>query len=111
MLFRDYMRSLTGMAGHDHNGSDRGCLLKDAHGSRQRLSLAIGWQKCGSSCRHILGKRRQYHGDDANGASGLPPYAEWSKVPPDTLIKPFTNPKSIQVIVAGGNIQTTWFDY
>ena len=30
------------------------------------------------------------------------------KSPPETLIKPF-NAKSIQVVVVGGKIQTTWF--
>jgi hypothetical protein len=30
-------------------------------------------------------------------------------VPPETLIKPFTNARAIQAVVAGGKIQTTWF--
>ena len=40
---------------------------------------------------------------------GLEPYATWKKLPGDTLIKPFTNPKGIQILAVGGNIQTTWF--
>ena len=40
---------------------------------------------------------------------GLEPYATWLKAPQDTLVKPFNNPKAIQVVVAGGKIQTTWF--
>lgn len=40
---------------------------------------------------------------------GLDPYATWRKAPTDTLIKPFTNAKAIQIVVAGGKIQTTWF--
>jgi hypothetical protein len=40
---------------------------------------------------------------------GLEPFAAWSKATPDTLIKPFTNAKSISVVLAGGQIQTTWF--
>jgi hypothetical protein len=39
----------------------------------------------------------------------LEPFAAWLKAPPETLIKPFTNAKAIQVVVAGGKIQTTWF--
>ena len=39
---------------------------------------------------------------------GLEPHATWLKSPPETLIKPF-NAKSIQVVVVGGKIQTTWF--
>ena len=40
---------------------------------------------------------------------GLEPYASWRKLPGDSLIKPFNNPRAIQVVVAGGAIQTTWF--
>ena len=43
------------------------------------------------------------------GMQGLEPYAGWLKVPGDTLIKPFNNPRAIHVVVAGGAIQTTWF--
>jgi hypothetical protein len=39
---------------------------------------------------------------------GLEPYVTWSKSPPETLIKPFS-PKTIQIVVVGGKIQTTWF--
>jgi hypothetical protein len=48
----------------------------------------------------------------ANGPlalQGLEPYATWLRLPPQTLIRPFTNPRAINVIVTGGNIQTTWF--
>ena len=40
---------------------------------------------------------------------GLEPYAGWRKLPEDALIKPFTNPSAIRVVVTGGKIQTTWF--
>jgi len=40
---------------------------------------------------------------------GLEPYATWKKASPDMLIKPFMNPKTINVVVAGGKTQTTWF--
>jgi hypothetical protein len=30
-------------------------------------------------------------------------------MPRDALIKPFDNPKTINVVVVGGSIQTTWF--
>jgi hypothetical protein len=41
--------------------------------------------------------------------AGLEPYASWRKLPDDALIKPFTNPKAIRVVVAGGNVQSMWF--
>ena len=40
---------------------------------------------------------------------GLEPYSSWMKLPGETLIKPFNNPKSIQVVAVGGTVQTTWF--
>jgi hypothetical protein len=43
------------------------------------------------------------------GLQGLEPYATWIKVSPETLIKPFINHKTINVVVAGGKTQTTWF--
>ena len=46
---------------------------------------------------------------DSLGRQGLEPYASWQKLPPDALIKPFNNPRAIQVVVTGGDIQTTWF--
>jgi hypothetical protein len=43
------------------------------------------------------------------GAQGLEPYASWKKVPGETLIKPFTNPKSIRAVVVGGKTASVWF--
>jgi len=40
---------------------------------------------------------------------GLEPYATWSKLPRDSLIKPFNNPRAINIVVVGGAIQTVWF--
>jgi hypothetical protein len=35
-------------------------------------------------------------------AQGLEPYATWVKLPPETMIKPFNEPKNIQIVVVGG---------
>jgi hypothetical protein len=40
---------------------------------------------------------------------GLELYATWVKLPPETMIEPFVDPKAIQILVVGGKIQTTWF--
>lgn len=40
---------------------------------------------------------------------GLEPYASWRNLPGDTVIKPFINPKGINVVVVGGKTQSTWF--
>ena len=41
--------------------------------------------------------------------AGLEPYASWRKLPDDAVIKPFTNPRAIKVVVAGGKVQSMWF--
>jgi len=58
MLFRDYMRSLTGMGATIVMDPTVAALLKRcARASKQRLNWANGWQECGSGCRHIWGRR------------------------------------------------------
>jgi hypothetical protein len=110
MLFRDYMRSLTGMAATIIMDPTVAGLLKDAHGFKTKAQLGEWLAK------NVEVTAGTYWGNGVNTTAmmpmalqGLEPFATWSKVPADTLIKPFRDPKSIQVIVAGGNIQTTWF--
>jgi hypothetical protein len=59
---------------------------------------------------------RQYWGNGAVATfnlalarQGLEPYSTWERVPQDTLIKPFNNPRSINTVVVGGGTQTVWF--
>jgi hypothetical protein len=110
MLFRDYMRSLTGMGATIVMDPTVAALLKDAHGFKTKAQLGEWLAK------NVEVTASTYWGNGVNTTAmmptalqGLEPYAAWSKASPDTLIKPFTNPKSIQVVVAGGGIQTTWF--
>jgi hypothetical protein len=110
MLFRDYMRSLTGMGATIIMDPTVAALLKDAHGFKTKTQLGEWLAK------NVEVTAGTYWGNGVNTTAmmptalqGLEPYATWMKVPPDTLIKPFTNSKSIQVVVAGGGIQTTWF--
>ena len=110
MLFRDYMRSLTGMGATIVMDPTVAALLKDAHGFKTKAELGEWLAK------NVEVTAGTYWGNGVNATAmtptalqGLEPYATWLKAPPDTLIKPFTNPKSIQVVVAGGKIQTTWF--
>ncbi len=110
MLFRDYMRSLTGMGATIVMDPTVAALLKDAHGFTTKAQLGEWLAK------NVEVTASTYWGNGVNTTAmtptalqGLEPYATWLKVPPDTLIKPFTNSRSIQVVVAGGGIQTTWF--
>lgn len=110
MMFRDYMRSLTGMAATIIMDPTVASLLKDAHGFKTKAQLGEWLAK------NVEVAASTYWGNGVNATAmmptalqGLEPYATWRKVPPDTLIKPFTNAKTINVVVAGGKIQTTWF--
>jgi hypothetical protein len=85
-------------------------LLRDVHGFKSKSELGR-WL-----ADNVEVAASTFWGNGVNTTASMPmalqglePFAGWMKAPPDTLIKPFTNARSIQVIVAGGNIQTTWF--
>jgi hypothetical protein len=110
MLFRDYMRSLTGMGATIVMDPTVATLLKNAHDFKTKAELSEWLAK------NVEVAAGTFWGNGVNTTArtpvalqGLEPYATWMKMPPDALIKPFTNPKPIQVVVAGGKIQTTWF--
>lgn len=110
MLIRDYMRSLTGMGATIVMDPTVAGLLKDAHGFKTKDELSEWLSK---NVEVAVGT---YWGNGVNTTAmtpmalqGLEPFASWLKLPPETLIKPFTDTRSIQVVVAGGGIQTTWF--
>jgi hypothetical protein len=110
MMFRDYMRSLAGMAATVVMDPTVAGLLKNAHGFNSKAQLGEWLAK------NVEVNVSTFWGNGVNATAstpmalqGLEPYATWLKAPPETLIKPFTNPRSIQFVVAGGKIQTTWF--
>jgi hypothetical protein len=110
MLIRDYMRSLAGMAATVVMDPTVAGLLKDAHGFKTKAELSQWLSK------NVEVTAGTYWGNGVNATAttplalqGLEPFASWLKASPETMIKPFTNAKAIQVVVAGGNIQTTWF--
>jgi hypothetical protein len=85
-------------------------LLKNAHGFKTKASLS---QWLSSNVERTvashLGNGVQIGMSTSFAAQGLEPYATWVKLPPETMIKPFNEPKNIQIVVVGGKIQTTWF--
>jgi hypothetical protein len=110
MMFRDYMRSLTGMGATIVMDPTVAGLLKETQGFNTKAELSEWLSK------NIEVAVGTYWGNGVNTTAmtpsalqGLEPFATWMKLPPDTLIKPFTNAGSIKVVVAGGGIQTTWF--
>ncbi len=109
-LFRDYMRSLAGGAATIVMDPTVAGLLNETHGFKTKAELGQ-WLS-----QNVEVAAGTYWGNGVNTTAttpmalqGLEPYATWRKAPPDTLIKPFTNPKAIHLVVAGGKIQTTWF--
>jgi len=110
MLIRDYMRSLAGMAATVVMDPTVASLLKEVHGFKTKEEVSEWLAK------NVEVAAGTYWGNGVNATAtmplafqGLEPYATWRKAPPETLIKPFTNSKAIQVVVTGGKIQTTWF--
>jgi hypothetical protein len=111
-LIGDYMRSLTSLGSGATIIMDPTVaeLIKKVHGFTSKEELS-NWLS-----QYVEKTAASYWGNGVVstvattlGMQGLEPYASWLNVPGDTLIKPFNNPKAIQVVVTGGAIQTTWF--
>jgi hypothetical protein len=111
-LMRDYMRSLTasGSAATILVDPTVAGLLKNAYGFKTKAQLSEWFSE------NVEKTAGSYWGNGVIQSTavplalqGLEPYASWRKLPEDTLIKPFTNPNAIRVVVTGGKIQTTWF--
>jgi hypothetical protein len=112
MLMRDYMRSLSA------NGSGAAilmdptvaALLKDVHGFKTKAALSE-WlsQNIEKTAASFWGNAVVASMAEPLAFQGLEPYASWKKLPGDAVIKPFINPKGINVVVVGGKTQSTWF--
>ena len=110
MMFRDYMRSLAGMSATIIMDPTVAGLLKNVQGFNTKEDLSKYLSE------NVEVAAETYWGNGVNTTAfkplalqGREPYATWMNTPPKDLIKPFTNPKGIRIIVAGGGIQTTWF--
>jgi hypothetical protein len=110
MMFKDYMRSLAGMAATIIVDPTVAGLLKDVHGFNTKEELAKYLSE------NVEVAAETYWGNGVNTTAfkplalqGREPYATWMNTPPKDLIKPFTNARGIRVVVTGGGIQTTWF--
>ena len=111
-LMRDYMSSFcaSGSAATLVMDPTVAGLLKDVHGFKSKAQLSEWFSKS------VTKTAASYWGNGVIQSTavpfalqGLEPYASWRKLPDDALIKPFTNPKAIHVVVAGGKVQTMWF--
>jgi len=110
MLIADYMKALAGGSATVIMDPTVARLLQNVHGFKTKAELG---QWLSNNAEVAAGT---YWGNGVNTTAygpfalqGLEPYATWKKVSPKTMIKPFTNPRNIKVIVTGGDSQTTWF--
>jgi hypothetical protein len=110
MLMRDYMSTLSGMSATLIMDPSVAELLNDVQGFKTKDMLGE-WLS-----QNVEKTAASYWGNSIVssmlgplGAQGLEPYASWKKVPGETLIKPFTNPKSIRAVVVGGKTASVWF--
>jgi len=112
MLIRDYMKSLSGVGSAALLCADPlvARMLHDHQGFTSKEMLAR-WLS-----QNVRMPVQQYWGNGLVtsfytnlGLQGLEPYATWQKIPPDSLIEPFTNPKAINTVVVGGQTNTIWF--
>jgi len=111
-LMRDYMGSFcaSGSAATIVIDPTVAELLKNVHGFKTKAQLSEWFSQ------NVTKTAASYWGNGVIQSiavpfalQGLEPYASWRKLPDDALIKPFTNPKAIHVVVAGGEVQTMWF--
>ncbi len=112
MLMRDYMKSLSanGSAATILMDPTVARLLRDVHGFKAKSMLAQ-WlsQNIEKTAASYWGNAVVSSISASLALQGLEPYATWKQLPGETLIKPFNNPKAIQIIVVGGKSQSTWF--
>ena len=112
LLIRDYMKALSGLGSAALLCADPlvARILHDHQGFATKESLAR-WLS-----ENVRIPAGQYWGNGVVatfnwnfGLQGLEPYASWQKVPPETLIAPFTNPRGINTVVVGGKTNNLWF--
>lgn len=112
MLMRDYMRACAalGSAATVIMDPTVAKLLKEAYGFKTKAQLSEWFsQNVEKTVASYWGNGVIATTNTAFALQGLEPYATWRMLPDDTLIKPFNNPKAIQLLVTGGSVQTTWF--
>jgi hypothetical protein len=111
-LMRDYMKSLSAQGSSATILMDPtvAALLKNVHGFQTKASLSQ-WlsQNVEKTVASYWGNAVVASISEALAAQGLEPYATWKRLPADAAIKPFNNPRGIQLVVVGGKSQSTWF--
>jgi hypothetical protein len=112
LLIRDYMKSLSGLGSAALLCADPlvADMLHDQQGFPTKEALAR-WL-----AENVKIPVQQYWGNGVVttfnwnlGLQGLEPFAGWQKLPPDSLIAPYSNPRAINTVVVGGKSNNLWF--
>ena len=112
MLIRDYMKSVSGIGSAALLCADPlvARILHDHHGFASKETLS-SWLS-----QNVKVPVQQFWGNGvvstiagSLGAQGLEPYATWLKLPPDSSIAPFHNPRAVNTVVVGGQTNTIWY--
>jgi hypothetical protein len=111
MLIRDYMQSLSGLGSTALLCADplvAGILHSQGFTAKEMLAQWLS--------RNVRIPAKQYWGNgiittgySSLARQGLEPYSTWQKLPPESLIEPFNDPKFINTVVVGGQTNTIWF--
>jgi len=111
LLMRDYMRSLASSSSTIVMDPTVAALLYNVQGFKTKESLSQWFSdNVEKTIASVLGNGVGVGMVNGFASQGLEPYASWVKLPPETMVKPFSgNSKAIQIVVVGGKIQTTWF--
>jgi hypothetical protein len=109
-LMRDYMSTLSGMGATLIMDPSVAELLNNVQGftSKEKLGEWLS-QNVEKTVESYWGNSIVSSMLGPLGSQGLEPYASWKKLPGDTRIKPFNNPRSIHAVVVGGKTASVWF--
>jgi hypothetical protein len=111
-LIADYMVAMTGMGSAATLCADPllAKLLHDEQGFGTKESLAEWFSdNVEITAGQFWGNGLITTGLNNVALQGLEPYATWRKLPSESMIKPFNNPKGINTVVVGGGTNTIWF--
>jgi len=111
MLIRDYMKSVSGMGSTALLCADplvAGILHSQGFTRKEMLSEWLS-KNVKIPAAQFWGNGIITTGYTSLARQGLEPFATWYKLPPDSLMAPFHDPKFINTVVVGGQSNTIWF--
>jgi hypothetical protein len=111
MLIRDYMKSLSGMGSTALLCADplvAGLLHRQGFTTKEMVSQWLA-KNVRIPVQQFWGNGIITTGYTSLARQGIEPFATWSRLPPESLIEPFNDPRNINTVVVGGQTNTIWF--